>query len=76
MGKDMAWVSGRGVVCGDLSRCMAVQVWNSHIAVAVASPYIVWGTCASPNRWSLCYNLDIAVLGLVSDEVGCRRGIE
>lgn len=35
-----------------------------------------WGTCASPNRWSLCYNLDIAVLGLVSDEVGCRRGIE
>lgn len=48
MGKDMAWVSGRGVVCGDLSRCMAVQVWNSHIAVAVASPYIVGGLAQVP----------------------------
>lgn len=44
---------------------MAVPVWNSHIAVAVASTSI---GDASANRWSLYYSLDIAVFGFVSDE--------
>lgn len=37
-------------------------------------PTLLWrwprhrsGNCASANRWSLCYTLDIAVFGFVSD---------
>lgn len=37
---DRAWVPGRGVECGGPNRCMAVPVWISHIAVAVASTSI------------------------------------
>lgn len=68
------WI-GHGYRAAVLSAGDRIDVWPFRCGI----PTLLWrwprhlsGTCASANRWSLCYSLDIAVFGFASDEVGIR----
>lgn len=65
---------GQGYRAAVLSAGDRIDIWPFRRGI----PTLLWRwprhlseTCASADRWSLCYSLDIAVFGLVSD-----RGIE
>lgn len=68
------WI-GHGYRAAVLSAGDRIDVWPFRCGI----PTLLWrwprhlsGSCASANRWSLCYSLDIAVFGFVSDEAGIR----